>query len=51
MLLLLVGPMVEEFYGSGRLLLMCAITAVVTGLVDMVFSPPPLCWAPAALCL
>ena len=39
MLLLLVGPMVEEFYGSGRLLLMCAVTAVVTGLVDMVFFP------------
>ena len=39
MLLLLVGPMVEEFYGSGRLLLMCAITAVITGLVDMVFFP------------
>lgn len=39
MLLLLVGPMVEEFYGSGRLLLMCAVTAVVTGLVDMLFFP------------
>ena len=39
MLLLLVGSMVEEFYGSGRLLLMCAVTAVVTGLVDMVFFP------------
>lgn len=39
MLLLLVGPMVEEFYGSGRLLLMCAVTAAVTGLVDMIFFP------------
>ena len=39
MLLLLVGTMVEEFYGSGRLLLMCAVTAVVTGLVDMLFFP------------
>ena len=39
MLLLLVGPMVEEFYGSGRLLIMCFVTAVATGLVDMIFFP------------
>ena len=39
MLLLLVGPMVEEFYGSGRLLIMCLVTAVATGLVDMIFFP------------
>lgn len=39
MLLLLVGPMVEEFYGSGRLLIMCLVTAVTTGLVDMIFFP------------
>lgn len=39
MLFLLVGPMVEDFYGSGRLLGMIAVTAVVTGLVDMIFFP------------
>ena len=39
MLLLLVGPMVEEFYGSGRLLIMCLVTAAATGLVDMIFFP------------
>jgi membrane associated rhomboid family serine protease len=39
MLLLLVGPMVEEFYGSGRLLVMILLTAVITGLVDMIFFP------------
>lgn len=39
MLFLLLGPIVEEFYGSGRLLGMIAATAVVTGLVDMFFFP------------
>ena len=39
MLLLLVGPMVEEFYGSGRLLIMCLIPAAATGLVDMIVCP------------
>lgn len=39
MLLLLVGPMVEEFYGSGRLLIMCLVTAAATGLVDMIVFP------------
>lgn len=39
MLFLLLGPIVEEFYGSGRLLGMIAITAVVTGLADMFFFP------------
>lgn len=39
MLFLLLGPIVEEEYGSGRLLLMIAVTSVVTGLVDMVLFP------------
>lgn len=39
MLFLLLGPIVEEFYGSGRLLGMITITAVVTGLVYMIFFP------------
>lgn len=39
MLFLLLGPIVEDDYGSGRLLLMICITAVATGLVDMIFFP------------
>ncbi len=39
MLFLLLGPIVEDDYGSGRLLGMIAATAVVTGLVDMIFFP------------
>ncbi len=39
MLFLLLGPIVEEFYGSDRLLGMIAVTAIVTGLVDMFFFP------------
>ncbi len=37
MLLLLTGPMLEEKYGSLRLFLIMFITAIVTGLVQMVF--------------
>jgi rhomboid protease GluP len=38
MLILLVGPMLEERYGSGRLLAMIAITALITGLANVVLS-------------
>lgn len=37
MLFLVVGPMLEEKYGSGNFLGMIAIVAVVTGLVNMLF--------------
>lgn len=39
MLFLLLGPIVEDDYGSGRLLAMIGVTAAVTGLVDMIFFP------------
>lgn len=38
MMILAIGPMVEEKYGSKRLLLMIAITSLVTGLIHVVFS-------------
>ncbi len=34
---LLLGPILEEKYGPGRLLFMMAVTAIVTGLVNVVF--------------
>lgn len=37
LLILLLGPMLEEKYGSKKLLLLMAITAFVTGLVHMLF--------------
>lgn len=37
-LILALGPIVEERYGSGRLLLMFAVTAVVSGLFHMFFA-------------
>ncbi|MDO8598760.1 MAG: rhomboid family intramembrane serine protease [bacterium] len=37
MLLLLLGPIVEEKYGSGRLLLMIVITAFATGIGNALF--------------
>lgn len=37
LLILVVGPMVEEKYGSRNLLLMVAITALATGLVNVIF--------------
>lgn len=39
MLFLLLGPILEEKYGSGRLLGMIATTAVVSGLANVLFFP------------
>lgn len=39
MLFLLLGPILEEKYGSGRLLGMIAVTAVVSGLANVLFFP------------
>lgn len=39
MLLLILGPMLEEKYGTSNLLCVMAVTAVVTGIVNMVFFP------------
>ena len=40
LLLLLVGPGLEEKYGSGTMVWMIALTALVTGLVNFIFFPP-----------
>ena len=39
MMILAIGPMVEEKYGSRRLLLVTVGTALITGLVNVVFFP------------
>jgi len=39
MMILAIGPMVEEKYGDARLVLITAITALVTGLVKVIFFP------------
>ena len=39
MMMLAIGPMVEEKYGSKRLLIICVITAFITGLVNVIFWP------------
>jgi len=39
MMILAIGPMVEEKYGSGRLALIIVITAFVTGLIKVIFFP------------
>ena len=39
MLILLLGPIIEEKYGSKRMLIMMAITAFVTGVVNILFFP------------
>ena len=41
LLLLLVGPGLEEKYGSGTMVWMILVTALVTGLVHFVFFPGP----------
>jgi membrane associated rhomboid family serine protease len=38
MLILLLGPILEERHGSGPLLIMILLTALVTGLANLVFS-------------
>lgn len=37
LMILAIGPMVEEKYGSRRLLLMIAVTALITGLIHVLF--------------
>ena len=39
LLILAVGPLVEEKYGSGKLAVMIAVTAAATGLVNVLFFP------------
>ena len=39
MLILILGPMLEEKYGAGNMVTMIVITAVVTGLVSMFLFP------------
>lgn len=39
MYFLVLGPMLEEKYGSGKLIAIIAITAVVTGLFNLLFFP------------
>lgn len=37
--ILLLGPLLEEKYGSTRLLIMILVTALITGLLNVVFFP------------
>jgi len=39
MMILAIGPMVEEKYGSSRLVLIIIITAFITGLIKVIFFP------------
>ncbi len=39
MLLLITGPMLEEYYKGRRLVLVIAVTALITGLVHFIFFP------------
>lgn len=38
-IILLIGPMLEEKYGSGQLAKMMLFTAVITGLIQVIFFP------------
>lgn len=48
MLLLVVGPPLEEKYGSRRLLLCILVTALISGLVQFCVFLRQLCLGPAA---
>lgn len=37
--ILLIGPMIEEKYGSKKLLIMIVVTAAVTGVIHIIISP------------
>lgn len=43
--ILLLGPLLEERYGSKMLLLMILVTALVTGVINACLIPSPLCGA------
>ena len=38
-MLLVIGPLLEEKYGSGNILIVILITALVTGLINFIFFP------------
>ncbi len=40
--ILLLGPILEEKYGSGSMFIMIAVTALVTGLINVLFLPTAL---------
>ena len=40
LIILLVGPLLEERYGSIKLLIMVAATALITGVAFLIFNPP-----------
>jgi membrane associated rhomboid family serine protease len=40
--ILLLGPLLEDRYGSGMLALMMTVTALVTGVINACFIPAPL---------
>ena len=39
MVILMIGPMLEEKYGSDRMLVMILFTAFITGLINVIFFP------------
>lgn len=39
MYILILGPMIEEKYGTGNTVLIIAVTAAVTGIINMLFFP------------
>lgn len=39
MIILMIGPVLEEKYGSSRLIVMIVFTAFVTGLINVIFFP------------
>ena len=49
MMILAIGPMVEEKYGSKRLILIAVITAFVTGLVKLIFFPSVLLYGASGI--
>ena len=48
-IILLIGPILEEKYGSRALLWMIIFTALVTGLVNTIFFHTAFCWEPAGI--
>jgi membrane associated rhomboid family serine protease len=37
-IMLIIGPLLEDLYGSGEMIFMMLITALVTGIINVVFS-------------
>lgn len=50
MYILILGPMLEEKYGTSNMVFIMLVTALATGLANLISSRTFACWGRAASC-